>query len=257
MTGVFQFLIEGVSALYIGHSLVSPVLPEMMHDLLDAPVEMQIINGAPLQMQWTEGAHAQGVNARTWLPDHPIGTLVMTERVPVGPTIEYHDSAGYAEKWLDLARQGNPQVQSWLYQTWDDMDPGSTEPWRARILADLPKWQQILDQVNSDLPPGAQPMRMLPVGLGMVRLHDAAAAGEVPGAQSIRDFFVDSIHPSPAGGFYYIAMINYAALTGKDPTGLPRQLSGLYGPYPKVPKDQAAVLQRLAWETVQAYPKAD
>ena len=41
---------------------------------------------------------------------------------------------------------------------------------------------QILDQVNSDLPQGAQPMRMLPVGLGMVRLHDAAAAGEVPGA---------------------------------------------------------------------------
>jgi len=253
MPGLFQFLLEGVSALYIGHSLVSPTVPGMMQQLLGRPVEMQILNGAPLQLQWTESRHAQGVDARAWLPNHPVDTLVLTERVPLGPAMEYHDSAGYAARWLELARQGNPEVQPWLYQTWDYIEPGSTRPWRDRILADLPKWQQILAEVNRDRPAGAQPMRLIPAGLGMVRLHDAIAAGQVPGARSIRDFFRDDIHPTEAGGFYYIAMIHYAALTGKSPVGLANQIPGGGGPYPEVPRAQAEVLQRLAWETVQAF----
>lgn len=253
MSGFLQFLLDGVSALYIGHSLVSPTVPGMMQQLLGRPVEMQILNGAPLELQWTESRHAQGVDAREWLPNHPVEVLVLTERVPLGPAMEYHDSAGYAARWLDLARQGNPDVQPWLYQTWDHIAPGPTQPWRDRILADLPKWQHILDAVNRGAPPGARPMRLIPAGLGMVRLHDAIAAGAVPGAGSIRDFFRDDIHPTEAGGFYYIAMIHYAALTGKSPVGLTNRIPGGGGPYPEVPADQAAALQRLAWETVQAW----
>lgn len=253
MAALFQFLLDGVSALYIGHSLVSPTVPGMMQQLLGQPVEMQILNGAPLQLQWTESRHAQGVDARNWLPNHPVATLVLTERVPLGPAMEYHDSAGYAARWLELARQGNPAVQGWLYQTWDHIEPGPTGPWRDRILADLPKWRQILAEVNSAPAPGGKPMRLIPAGLGMVRLHDAIAAGQVPGAGSIRDFFRDDIHPTEAGGFYYIAMIHYAALTGKSPVGLTNQIPGGGGPYPEVPPAQAAVLQRLAWETVQDF----
>ncbi len=248
-----QFLIESVTAVYIGHSLVSPTVPGMMQSLLQEPVEMQIINGAPLEVQWNDAHHAQGVNGREWLPEHPVDALVLTERVPLDPAMEYHDTLGYAARWVALARQSNPAVRPYLYQTWDYIEAGPTGPWRDRILADLPKWQAIVDHVNMDLPQGAEPMRLIPVGLGMVRLHDAASAGEVPGATSIRDFFRDDIHPTEAGGFYYIAMIHYAALTGKSPVGLTNQIPGGGGPYPRVPKEQAEVLQQLAWQTVQEF----
>ncbi|MFC3570680.1 hypothetical protein [Paracoccus sp. TOH] len=253
MTGILQFLIEGVSALYIGHSLVSPALPGMLQELLGEPVEMQIINGAPLEIQWTGPQYAQGVNGREWLPNHPVRALVITERVPLASAADYHDTAGYAAKWVDLARQSNPQVKPYLYETWDYIEPGSTKPWRDRILADLPQWQAIADQVNQDLAKGQEPMRLIPAGLGMVRLHDAIEAGRVPGATTIRDFFVDDIHPTEGGGFYYLAMIHYAVLTGESPVGLINQIPGGGGPYPEVPKDQAAVLQALAWETVQEF----
>ncbi len=255
MSVMMQFLAEGISAFYLGHSLVSPTLPEMMRDVLDAPVEYQIINGAPLEVQWKESAIAQGKNGREWLPGHAIQALVITERVPLKTTIEYHASADYASQWAGLAIAANPLVQTYLYQTWDDIDDaqtGTTRTWRDRILSDLPLWQGIADGVNAKLPNGATPMRIIPAGLGMVRLHDAIAAGKVPGADSIRDFFRDDIHPTDAG-FYYVAMIHYATLTGASPVGQPAQLKGEYGPYPPVPKEQAAVLQQLAAETVQAF----
>ena len=113
-----------------------------------------------------------------------------------------------------------------------------------------------MDKVNAGLPADAAPMQLIPAGLGMVRLHDAIAEGRVPGADSIRDFFRDDIHPTDAG-FYYVTMIHYAVLTGKSPVGLPRQLMGEYGAYPPVPKDQVEVLQQLAQETVAAFDKPD
>lgn len=255
MSAVLQFLIEGVSAFYLGHSLVSPTLPEMMRDVLDSPVEYQVINGAPLELQWKESAQGQGKPGRDWLPGNPVDALVITERVPLATTIEYHASADYALKWVELARQANPSVQSYLYQTWDDIDDkttGTTQTWRDRIVSDLPLWQGIADDVNAKLPQDAKPMQIIPAGMGMVRLYDAIAADQVPGADTIRDFFRDDIHPTDAG-FYYVAMIHYAALTGKSPVGLPTQLKGEYGPYPPVPKEQAAVLQKLAQETVQQF----
>lgn len=255
MAFYFQLMLEGVSAFYIGHSLVSPTLPEMMQDILHEPVEYQILNGAPLELQWKESAIAQGVDGRAWLPGHAVDAFVLTERVPLAITIEYHDSGRYAQQWVDIARQKNPGVQPYLYETWDDIDDaatGSTMAWRDRIVSELPLWQGIADKVNEATPDGGKPMRLIPAGLGMVRLHDAIGEGRVPDATSIRDFFRDDIHPTDTG-FYYVAMIHYAALTGKNPVGLPAGLMGKYGLYPPVPADQAPVLQQLAWETVEAF----
>lgn len=249
---VLSYLAEGLSVFYLGHSLVSPTLPAMMQDLLNRPVEYQVINGAPLQWQWEHSAEAQGRDGRAWLPGHALDALVLTERVPLATTIEYHDSGRYALDWVQAARQGNPQVQSYLYQTWDDIDTGDGRAWRDRILADLPLWQGIVQQVNAGLPPEAPPMQLVPAGLGMVRLYDAIGQGQVPGADSIRDFFSDNVHPNDAG-FYYVAMIHYASLTGDSPLGQPRQLDGEWGPYPPLPADQAKALQELAQQVVSDY----
>ncbi|SMO69062.1 hypothetical protein [Paracoccus laeviglucosivorans] len=255
MSSAFQFLIEGVSAFYLGHSLVSPTLPEMMHNLMETPVEFQIINGAPLEWQWNESANAQGMNGREWLPTHPVDAFVMTERVPLAPTVEYHASQKYAADWAALAVKANPAVKLYLYETWegiDDQTTGTTKTWREQIVKNLPLWESIADGVNKTLPEGTAPMRIIPAGQGMIRLHDAIERGEVPGMYSIRDFFRDDIHPTDAG-FYYVALINYAVLTGESPIGAERNMMGMGGPY-DTPSDKVAdVLQRLAKETVDEF----
>ena len=252
MSAILQYLL---SAFYLGHSLVSPNLPEMMYAVLDDRVEFQLINGAPLEINWNDSATAQGVDGRKWLAANPVDAIVITERVPVLTTMQWHHSADYAAKWVELAAKTNPHVKSYLYATWDDIDDaqtGTTRTWRDRIVSDMAHWQAIANDTNAKLPQLEMPMRIVPAGLGMVRLHDAIAEGKVPDSTSIRDFFHDDIHPNH-NGFYYVTMIHYAALTGKSPVGLPSTLMGAGGPYPPVPKDMALMLQQLAQETVEEF----
>ena len=259
MTAILQLLAKGFSAFYLGHSLVSTALPEMVSSALDAPVEYTLINGAPLEILWRDSASAQGVDGRTWLPSHPVDAIVLTERVALAPTMEYHATSDYATRWVELAWKANPEVRPYLYETWDEIDDaatGSTRAWRERIISDLALWQKIADDVNRNLPDLTHPVEIIPAGLGMIRLEDAAAAGRIPGASSIRDFFGDDIHPNN-DGFYYVAMIHYAVLSGKSPLGLPNVLMGEYGPYPPVARERARVLQELAQETVTAWRSGD
>jgi len=250
MSAVLQLLIKGISALYVGHSLVSPNLPERMSAVLDAPVEYSLINGAPLQILWRDSATAQGVDGREWLTGHPVDALVLTERVPLATTVEWHESSGYATRWVELAAKANPEVKPYLYQTWDDID--DAQAWRDRIVADLPIWQKIVDDVNASLPDLKNPMRLVPAGAAMVHLHDAIGEGRVPGMTSIRDVFDDNIHPNP-NGWYFVTMVHYATLTGESPVGLPTVLGGKDGPYPRVPAELAAALQQIAEEAVEEF----
>ena len=254
-----HLLMEGVAAFYIGHSLVGPTLPRMMDDLVDQRVEYSIINGAPLEWIWDHSSGAEGRDGRDWLPRNPVEALVLTERVPLHGTVAYHDSGRFSRKWVDLAAQGNPQVQPFLYESWHSLDSGTGVdvphddhddiPWRARLDQDLPLWRAIVDEANRDLPPGRAPMKLIPAGQAMARLSDAIDAGEVPGLDSIRQLFSDDIHPNELG-FYFVAMVHYASITGESPVGLPTRLSGHPGPTP----EQARILQEIARQTVAEFP---
>ena len=57
----------------------------------------------------------------------------------------------------------------------------------------------------------------------------------------------DDIHPSALGA-YFVALVAYATIYGTDPTGLPA-LNG-------VSEDAAALLQRVAWQTVISDPRS-
>lgn len=256
---VIQLTAELLSVFYIGHSLVSPTLPEMVQSALDGSVEYQIMNGAPLQNQWEEAASVQGQPARDWLPAHKVDALVLTERVPLAATVEWHDSVGYLRKFLDAGFAGNPQMQPYLYETWHELSGDGADgyaPYLAQIRENLAIWQDLATKASQGNPAGAAKVQIIPAGQGMIRLQAAVAEGQVPGASNLRDFFEDDIHPNNAG-FYYVAMIHYAALTQKSPEGLPARLMGRHGPYPAVPAEQASALQKLAWQTVQGYAEGE
>jgi hypothetical protein len=268
-----MFLLQLLTdVLMVGHSLVGPVLPEMVEAGLaargePATVQAQVINGAPLKFQWQNGGLAEGVDGRAELARGLTDVLVLTEGIPLANQIQWNDSAGMVAMWADAAWQANPQTQVLVYETWHSLrsgpgaeipdDPGGGEPWADRLAADLAQWQGLTDKANAARPEGSPPVRLIPAGQAMGRLAAEAAAGRVPGASGIRDFFDDDIHPN-GKGLYLVAMVQIAVITGESPVGLPSRLVRVWpNRRAVVPDDMALVLQRIASETVREYRAAE
>ncbi|MFT4150833.1 MAG: hypothetical protein QM656_11615 [Paracoccaceae bacterium] len=251
--------------LFVGHSLVGPDLPPMVEGALTAmgdpaQVQAQVINGAPLAYNWDHSAEAEGVDARAMLATEGTDVLILTEAQPFGPQVEWNDTAGRVAAFAGLARERNPETRVFLYETWPSLttgtpqaaadDPGRAQPWGARIQAELPLWQGVADKAAAM----AGPVTLIPAGQAMARLDREIAAGRVPGMTSIREAFSDDIHPN-GKGLYLVAMVQAAAITGQPPDGLPAKLLRQWPSRDAVvPEDLAPVLQRIAWDTVQALP---
>lgn len=255
-----------VGIFMIGHSLFGPTNPQMLSEVLsdrNIRVDAQIINGAPLSYNWENGGKAEGLNARRALPTGAYNVVILTEAIPLANQIEFNDSAGYAQRYYDLAIRSNPEARVFLQETWHDLRSGSgieieydkqdDVPWLERIEKDLAEWHSIVEAVNTSRPPEAEPMRLIPAGQAIARLTDEIAAGSVPGLSRIEDVFHDTIHPNDLG-FYFLTMVQYASVTGENPEGLPRRLKDKWGkPFKSPNPAQAQRLQQIAWDAVQAY----
>jgi len=241
--------------LLVGHGLIGPDLPRLIESGLagmgaPATVEAQIIEGAPLAWNWDHAAEADGVDGRAVLADGDVDALVLTEAVPLVAEIESTDTRGLVARWADLARETNPGVRVFLHETWPDLrsgtgvaiadDPGADQPWRERIEAEVELYRQVAG-------PG---VGIIPAGQALGRLADEIAAGRVPGMTAITDVFEDDINLNGKGD-YLVAMVHLAALTGRSPEGLPPRLLRVWPDQASIlTPEQAAALQRIAWETV-------
>lgn len=249
------------SVVMIGHSLFGPDNPQMLDQLLDtraeATVEAQIINGAPLSYNWQHSATAEGVDSRERLR-LPADAVIVTEAIPLANHLKWSGTEQAVTQFYELARAASPEVQFYLQETWHSLnsgtgtavpfDDGADAPWRQRLEQDLPRWQAVVDGVNAAT---GGDVKLLPAGQAMARLDDAIQAGTMPGLASIRDVFADDIHPN-ATGFYFLALLQYAVLTGENPSGLPHRLKDRWGkPYPAPAPELAARLQDIAWAAAQ------
>lgn len=245
--------------LFIGHSLVGPDLPGLVQRGLEAMgqpvrVEAQVINGASLAYGWDHSAGAEGVDGRASLALGDVTALILTEAQPVEGHVQWSDTAGLVARWAEAAHRADAETQVYLYETWPTLksapgavvegDPGAALPWRQRIEAELPLWVQAAgDQAQ-----------IIPAGQAMGRLADEIAAGTVPGLSDISQLFADDIHPN-LRGFYFVAMVQIAVLTGQSPEGLPARLVRVWpSREDAISDDQARALQRVAWAAVQAFP---
>lgn len=198
------------------------------------------------------------------LPSGRYTHLVMTESVPRyysegWGNVEQH-TYPYVDSIYRYARQFNPQIKPYLYEVWHCINSGTptgcdhdkdAAPFRERLKKDLAMWESVVDHFNSSNPP--QRMQLIPVGQGLGRLSDAIDRGEVPGIGSIREMFTDDIHVNDTLR-YFAACIHYATLFEKSPVGLTGELKHLDGrPFVKLPKETAAILQKIAWQTVVDY----
>lgn len=176
------------------------------------------------------------------------------------------DSGYLAQAWGDAMAQ-NPNVQFWVYQQWPlpadfvncmsgggwtrgDWAPPEPTSWESAVANELAYHERVRSELVA-LHPDAPPPYIIPGGLALLALKQAVDAGEVPGITSFFDaFFLDGgadIHLT-APGAYMISLVFYASMFQTDPASLGNSSDGA------VTDEQAAVFQRIAWETVQSYP---
>lgn len=263
--------------LFIGHSLVSPDLPQMLRQVVASEggrgsIDLQIINGAPLRAQWEDSAAPgiEGVDSRALLAAGGTEVLVITEGVPLSGKIQWEDSFGYSKRFYDLAVESYPGARVYMYETWHDLRSGTADQdhpdldgdtgrhigWRERLDASLPEWEGIVGSVNGNRAADSPPLRIVPAGQAMARIYDEIARGGVPGISDIRDLFKDHIHPNHLG-FYFVTMVHYAAIYRQSPVGLPRQLSNQWtNAYDAPSLALATRMQEIAWEVVTSFSSA-
>ena len=248
-----------------GHSLTDPI-PDPLQAMIRAAgfrgqtVARSTVPGSPMDWRWNNAPGYGLPDARHAIADYDV--LVLTERVSVHVTIQWHNSLDQALTWFNHAwteGNGGKGAETILYATWVGIDSGPDAanpyndpqgfiPFRERMDLEMEGWQSILDHVNANRVAGSPPMRMIPGPLLMAELYDAIARGEVPGVTDIAELFSDDIHLNDLGA-YYIALAHYAVIYNRDPRGLPNRLGMATSPS----RELAAWMQDTVWRVVSSY----
>lgn len=269
---------DDVRAFYSGHSL-SEGVPEGVEQIARSlghrlDFEAQVL-GYSLLRQRTKGEETsitewpgyraghnrkgKGLNVADELSQPR--RLASGEKYDVLVVTERHDLPGIARKertafyLTEMARHlltGNPDAEVLLYHTWLNLDPDAPWPWIDYERAVSPMWECIASRANLDLPTrgNAPRVRVLPGAGALAELAAALWKGKVPGVagnnpgERVRLLFSDDVHMSDAGR-YYIALVHYAVLFGRNPesAAIPASVAPETGRY----------MQLLAWQYIVSY----
>lgn len=224
---------------HLGHSLVGPDIPNMLAQLGGHSYASQIGWGTTLQAHWTEGEALHGyelyasrdrapIPAREVLTGPDIDVFVMTEMVEIRESLRWFNSPYWLSKWANLARQSNPAIRIYLYETWHPLD--DADGWLERIDGDLDAYWQGRIIAPAEAIHNSEEIFVIPGGQAMAAVARAAEAGDLPGITSREDFFrrdeageLDLIHINDLGA-YVVALTHLAVIYHVSPVGLPHQL---------------------------------
>lgn len=249
---------SAASVFLIGHSLVNFDMPAMLDGIaasagVDHTYGVQVGNGAPLRWHWERAETTSGDSAREELPSGRYDVLVMTEGLPITEHYRYSDTLHYAGLYADLAAQGNPDTQVYLYQTWYTLEDEEYE-WRERIEVERPVWEEIADELTARR--SGPRVLLVPAGTALGRLVDRIEAGLVPGLRSREELFADDLHLNDLGN-YFIALVQFATIYRRSPVGVVREtVSRFDRPFEAPSQAVARVMQEVAWEVVSTDPYA-
>lgn len=263
---------ERVDAVFhLGHSLVGPDMPAMLAQLGGHGYASQLGWGTTLQAHWTEGEALPGYElhaspgrsaapAREALSAPGFDMLVMTEMVEIRESLRWFDSPHWLAEWAALARQGNPAIRVYLYETWHPLD--DPDGWLERIDHDLAAhWQgRIIAPAEAGGRSGE--IFVIPGGQAMAAVARAAEAGELPGLTSREGLFardeadgLDPIHINDLGA-YVVALTHLATLYHRSPVGLPHQLQRADGtPADAFDAEAARRVQQIVRDVVARLPQ--
>lgn len=255
---------------HLGHSLVGRDMPAMLAQFGGHAYASQLGWGTPLQTHWNDGdalpgyeLHAEGrpaIPARQALTTEPFDVLVMTEMVEIRDALRYFDSPRWVAEWAALARQGNPEIRVYLYETWHNLD--DPDGWLERIDADLETHWLGRVIAPAEVSGSSGEIFLIPGGQAMAAVARAAEAGELPGLSSREDLFartedggLDTIHINDLGA-YVVALTHWAVIWQRSPIGLPHQLRRADGSAAESFTPEAALrVQQLVRDVVAGLPQ--
>ena len=269
---------SSASVYFIGHSLIDSPLPELIHRLATAAgknhrYSYQLIIGAPIVWNWEHAGEGKISNAKTELarPGY-YDALVVTEALPILEHLTWSDPIGNSLKFYDLARNANPHIVFYLYETWHEAPNSETADHYIRtIQTERAYWERILHGINRARPSG-QRAYMIPAGQAFERLIREISAGNLHdarrntrstyyGLDSRLDYLGDYTEPNRVHlntlGAYFVALVHFATIYRQSPVGLPTLMNfngGIEGVPASVDPALATKLQQIAWDAVRAYP---
>jgi len=252
---------------FMGHSLIGRDMPAMLAQLAEAghSYDSQLGWGAELQAHWgdetldgaeRENDHPRFREAHEAMESGDYDALVMTEKVSIKDSIDYHESWHYMTLWAEKAIAANPDIRLYFYETWHDREVEGG--WLTRIDQDLSRYweREIVDRALAT-DKLDRPIYIIPGGQVMARfLRAVEARGGVGNVAGPDDLFRDQIHFNSLGA-YLMALTHYAVLYGRSPVGLPYELTDATGTQVPAPDPEAArLMQEIVWEVVTGYPRS-
>ncbi|MDR3635644.1 MAG: chitobiase/beta-hexosaminidase C-terminal domain-containing protein [Isosphaeraceae bacterium] len=176
------------------------------------------------------------------------------------------EEAGYDRKFFDLVRTISPDVQPWFYCEWTERqrqrptDKGTVPSSQMKTLYPALTWEESmasmllymeeLQRKVAETDTGNKRARVLPSALAMGWIKNLIDHGQLSGAAPGSFYpllYNDSVHPNENGG-YLVDLTWYSAFYRESPVGKVLPVgTGLTA-------EQAALMQRLAWDVVENYP---
>ena len=266
----------GMAIYHLGHSLKGTDIPLFIEQLAQAAnleghrYNSQLGWGASLRDHWEGGDALAGfdemnkppawADPRVALASGTFDALVLTEMVELKDAIRWHDSGQNLARWAALARAARPDIRIFLYESWHDLSV--PEGWLERLDTDPHAlWEgTILAQAMAQ--PRTGTVHVIPAGRVMAALvRKVEGQGGVPGMNDRTDLFargpdgsLDTIHINDIGG-YLVALVHFAVLYQRDPTGLPHGLVRADGrPMDAPPQALAQLMQETVWDVVRHLP---
>jgi hypothetical protein len=180
------------------------------------------------------------------------GTDVFT----MAPNVKMPDEG--IENFAELGLKHNPKLRLLVQESWTPGDfldkriannAQRDETDLAKLRADQQKWRSQMEEQAKAInrKAGREAVHIVPVGDAVVKLRELIAAGKTPGIGKQSELFTDTIGHGKGPILLLASYCNYACITGRSPIGLKVSEPG-------VSDDLNALLQRLAWDTVTAYP---
>jgi hypothetical protein len=165
-------------------------------------------------------------------------------------------------RFVELGLKHNPEVRFLVQASWFPFDvPEPDQRIRdnaqrdnakiADLQAAVDNWRKKLETQVDDLnrQHGKRAVFIVPVGDAVVKLRALVADGKYPGVARQSELFRDPIGHGFAHIQWLASYCNFAAIYHLTPQGLKLTIDG-------VDEAQQAILQKIAWETVSAYPYA-
>jgi len=259
---------KAVRTFHIGNSLTDTVdgwlAPVATSAGRDLDFHRFTIPGAPTDWLWNHpgGGFGDSRYPQAFFVLAPIDHLFTQPFAGHGRSID--NEAEYSGKFFNLCRRDSPNVQAWLYVQWPGpefkdswaqgkgavaglkLKPATT--WQEGVANHVAYTEAVAARINKTY--RGKPVLIVPGGPALARLKTEMDAGRVPGMKDFfAEVFADGIHLTPKGR-YLIALVHYACIYQESPQGKTAVLTtGLT-------REQAALFQRLAWDTVKNYKHA-